>query len=249
MTSGTDRPATRPIPHLTPAPLDPLTLGSTVVVAPHPDDESLGCGGTIARLRQANIPVQVLVVSDGSMSHPNSVAYPADRLRWVRQQEALNALALLGVSADAVTFMNQQDGRVLTPEQDGFSDTVLFVRELFSRLRPQTVLVPWQRDPHRDHRAVWQLVDAALTMTANPPRRLAYFVWLWELAQPADWPQPGEARAWQIDISDVLAVKKRAIAAHTSQVTRLIDDDPTGFYLSPELLTHFDRTEEIYFET
>ena len=76
----------------------PARWGTTLVVAPHPDDESLGCGGAIALLRQQEQTVQVLFVSDGSMSHPNSQKYSAEARRDLREQEARNALAILGVS-------------------------------------------------------------------------------------------------------------------------------------------------------
>jgi LmbE family N-acetylglucosaminyl deacetylase len=241
-------PAPWPLPDLLPLPLDPLTLGSVLVVAPHPDDESLGCGGTVARLRQADVPVHVLMVSDGTMSHPHSPTYPAARLRAVREAETIEALRRLGVSAEDVTFLRQPDARVATPEQPEFDNVVALIVDVLARVRPGAVLLPWRRDPHRDHRAVWQLTDAALTQLPDRPRRLEYMVWLWERADPADWPRPGEVRAWQVDIGSVLAVKKEAIAAHQSQVTRLIDDDPTGFYLSPALLRHFDRSDEFYFE-
>ena len=75
---------------------DLAQIGNALVIAPHPDDESLGCGGTIALLRQRGYSVHVLFVSDGTMSHPNSPAYPAERLRKVREAEALDALEVPG---------------------------------------------------------------------------------------------------------------------------------------------------------
>ena len=52
------------------------TFGKTLIVAPHPDDESLGCGGAIALLRKFNLEVSILVLSDGTLSHPNSLKFP-----------------------------------------------------------------------------------------------------------------------------------------------------------------------------
>src|SRR5580693_6225633 len=52
-----------------------------VVVAPHPDDESLACGGLIADACRQGGRGKVVIVSDGGGSHPNSRAYPPDRLR------------------------------------------------------------------------------------------------------------------------------------------------------------------------
>ncbi|QKZ13973.1 PIG-L deacetylase family protein [Spirosoma sp. KUDC1026] len=230
----------------------PLTnlrsLGTTLVVAPHPDDESLGCGGTIARLRQLDLPVYVLFVSDGTLSHPNSPSYPADRLRDLRETEALAALHILGVPEANATFMRQKDRQVLTPDQPGFEDTVQYVTRLLAHQKPDTILVPWRRDPHPDHRASWQLVHEAVTRVSNPPRVLEYLIWLWELGDGADMPREDEVTGWRVAIDTVMAQRDQAIAAHRSQVTRLIDDDPAAFYLSPELLTHFARPRELFLE-
>ena len=229
--------------------LDELEMiGNALVIAPHPDDESLGCGGTIALLRQRGFAVHVLFVSDGTGSHPNSPAYPADRLRQLRESEALAALQLLDVSPENATFMRQKDTQVATPHSAGFADAIDFVREVVDRVRPTTVLVPWRRDPHRDHRASWQILNGAVAQLSSPPRVLEYLIWLWELGSEADMPGRNEMIVWRVPIDSVMAQRDRAIAAHRSQVTRMIDDDPTAFYLSPELLTHFDAPRELFLE-
>ncbi|WP_080239660.1 PIG-L deacetylase family protein [Spirosoma rigui] len=232
-------------------PLDELSnFGTVLVVAPHPDDESLGCGGTIALLRERGQPVHVLFVSDGTMSHPNSPSYPASRLAEVREAEALDALRVLNVSPGQATFMRQKDSQVATPDRPDFTGAVAALQTLLDTVKPDTVLVPWRRDPHRDHRASWQQLAAALDQrTTRPrPRVLEYLIWLWELGNEADMPGTGEMTVWSVPIESVMAQRDRAIAAHRSQVTRLIDDDPTAFYLSPELLTHFDRPRELFLE-
>lgn len=223
-------------------------LGPTLVVAPHPDDESLGCGGTLALLRQLGYPVHVLFVSDGTMSHPNSPTYPAERLRELREAEALEALHILGVDPACATFMRQKDTQVPTPGTPGFSEAVDRVVEGLTTLQPTTVLVPWRRDPHRDHRASWQITHEAITQLTVRPRVLEYLIWLWELGDSVAMPQPEEVTVWRVAIEAVFAQRSQAIAAHRSQVTRLINDDPTGFYLSPELLTHFAQPRELFLE-
>lgn len=229
-------------------PIDINRIGNALVVAPHPDDESLGCGGTIALLRQQGYHVHVLFVSDGTMSHPNSPSYPAERLRQVRESEALDALRLLNVPADNAVFMRQKDTQVATVDSAGFADAVAFVHQLLADSKPTTVLVPWRRDPHRDHRASWQIVHAALAMLPVQPRVLEYLIWLWELGNERDMPNRDEMAVWSVPIETVIAQRNQAIAAHQSQVSRLIDDDPTAFYLSPELLTHFSKPRELFLE-
>lgn len=227
---------------------DLRTIGPALVMAPHPDDESLGCGGTIVHLRQLGYPVHVLFVSDGTLSHPNSASYPAARLRHLRETEAREALQMLGVAADACTFMQLPDRRVPSAGESGFAEAVTVVVELLNRLQPATLFMPWQRDPHPDHRACWQIGQQAAHDARSKPRVLEYLIWLWELGSPNDLPQPDITQLWRVDITDVQPQRDRAIAAHRSQVTRLIDDDPTAFYLSPELLAHFAPPRELFVE-
>lgn len=233
-------------------PLLPATavtgFGPTLVVAPHQDDESLGCGGAIALLRRAGIPVTVIFVSDGTGSHPNSRAYPPQRLRDTREAEALAALALLGVPAEAAIFLRLPDTAVPLPGQANFAATAARVVTALDAAAPQTILLPWRRDPHCDHRAAWELVHAALAEREARPRLLEYPIWVWELAGAGDRPLPGEVGGWRLAIDAVLPQKVAAIAAHHSQTTALIDDDPNGFRLLPDVLAHFVEPWEIYLE-
>lgn len=229
-------------------PLSVHQMSHVLVIAPHPDDESLGCGGTIALLRQEGFRVHVLFVSDGTMSHPNSPSYPADRLRQVREAEALEALRQLDVPVDSAIFMRQKDTQVATTDSPDFAAAVAFVQKVVEAIQPATVLVPWRRDPHRDHRASWQIVNAALSMLTVKPRVLEYLIWLWELGHERDMPGHDEMVVWSVPIKTVMNQRNRAIAAHRSQVSRMIDDDPTAFYLSPELLMHFSEPRELFLE-
>jgi LmbE family N-acetylglucosaminyl deacetylase len=66
-----------------------------IVIAPHPDDESLECGGLIADACEQGLRAKVVIVSDGAGSHPNSKAYPPDRLiHSVRRRQDKRARSL-----------------------------------------------------------------------------------------------------------------------------------------------------------
>ena len=234
-----------------------LKWESTLVIAPHPDDESLGCGGVIALLRQHQQPVQVLFISDGSMSHPHSQHYPAEARRDLREQEAREALKILGVSPQTSTFLRLPDTQVpLPPLAQGagvpassgerFDEAVAAIRYHLQRIKPRTLLVPWRRDPHGDHRATWHLLRAAVARLDLAIRWLEYPIWVWESVQAEDLPTVMDGEWFKVDITEVLPQKRRAIAAHVSQTTSLIDDDPNGFMLSAAMIDHFTQPYEFY---
>ena len=216
---------------------------SILFVAPHPDDETLGCGGAIALCRQFNIPVAVLVVSDGTKSHPNSLAYPPVVLKKLRENESTAALAILGVAPEAVTFLGLPDGAV---DVNSTEKELAFCSEYLSNLQPSIVFLPWRNDPHEDHRASWQLMTTAVKNLALSPRIIEYPIWDWDTQQRGNF--TGSIAAWKLDISHVLELKKNAIAQYRSQISNLIDDDPEGFRLTPQMLQNFTQPWEIYLE-
>ncbi|MEH2363209.1 PIG-L deacetylase family protein [Nostoc sp.] len=221
-----------------------IASSPVLIVAPHPDDETLGCGGAIALLRSLNCHVQVLVISDGTLSHPRSQKYPADRLKPLREAETLSALKLLGVEVNDVTFLRMQDGSIPTQYQSAVVSCCAYIREI----APQIIFLPWRYDPHADHRATWKLIHAVLDDLRLSPRLIEYPIWDWDSEQRGSLPASVEVTTWRLNISTVVELKQQAIAAYRSQITDLIDDDPEGFRLSPEMLANFTRSWEVYIE-
>ena len=224
------------------------SLGRTVIVIPHPDDEALGCGGLLALLRQAGQEVAAVQVSDGTMSHPHSQEFSPAARRELRYAELRHALAVLDVNENNVLYLGLPDSQVPSAGP-AFDEAVARLAAFLTEQRADTVLTPWRRDPHPDHRATSQLTAAALASLPQPPRRLEYVVWAWERAAPADLPQPSEGQGFQLDIGSVLARKQRAIAAHRSQLAPgIITDDPSGFLLADTMLAHFAQPTEVFIE-
>jgi LmbE family N-acetylglucosaminyl deacetylase len=217
---------------------------SILIVAPHPDDETLGCGGAIALLRQLNLSVAVTVVSDGTKSHPNSLAYPSPKLKKLREQESLAALAILGVAPEAVTFLNMPDGAVSTSGES--AKAIASIARYLTNLNPSIIFLPWRKDPHPDHRASSQLFIDAIEHLAISLRLIEYPIWDWDTTQRQDFSE--SVNAWRLDISSVLKLKRQAIAQYRSQISDLINDDPEGFRLSAEMLQNFTQPWEIYLE-
>jgi LmbE family N-acetylglucosaminyl deacetylase len=98
-----------------------------LIVAPHPDDETLGCGGAIALLAAKGYDLQVLVISDGTGSHPHSQTHPAPVLESIRSQETIAALGILGVDPGSIAFLHLKDGAIPTitaPEAKKYTATL-----------------------------------------------------------------------------------------------------------------------------
>jgi LmbE family N-acetylglucosaminyl deacetylase len=223
-------------------------LGSVVVVAPHPDDESLGCGGLLALLAGNGNSPHVLVVTDGARSHPGSLTHPPALLSAIREQETKNALNALGIPKSDVEFMRFPDCGLPPDQTPHFDAAASVVRNRLASWAPDTLLIPWRRDPHCDHEATWRLMRKAVIGLRTKPRILEYPIWAWTRPDTEVAPTVEEGSAWRLDISPVLALKRNAVAQHRSQLGALIHDDPDGFVLQPEMLAHFFRPWELFLE-
>jgi len=222
---------------------DIIGTGTALILAPHPDDESLGCGGLIAACAAAKRAPLVAILTDGAASHPNSRAFPPERLRAQRAQEVRLAVACLGLPDDRIVFLGEPDGAapVNGPAFGAVVDklTALVRREA----NCGAILAPWLHDPHCDHEAASRI--ASVVAERAGVRAVAYPVWGWMLPPDTAVPAP-IGRGWRLDIAASLPRKRQAIRAHRTQYGGLITDDPTGFQLPLQLLSVFDSCFETY---
>lgn len=215
--------------------------GDVLLLAPHPDDETLGCGGAIAALTEAGHKVQVVVVTDGCHSHPRSRLYPTEQLRQLREAEVQQAVAILtGGHGPAPIMLNYPDAA--TPEDD---DAIAAAADRIVPLVSETTTAlwaAWGNDPHHDHINVARI---AAGVAARLPH-LAYWsypIWGRFLEQI---PTLNPAQMVKFDTQNWQDRKAKAVAAHASQMTGLITDDPTGFRMSDILQQHFITTPELF---
>jgi LmbE family N-acetylglucosaminyl deacetylase len=217
-----------------------------LVVAPHPDDESLGCGGLVATLARKGASFRFVFVTDGGASHRNSRSWPRPRLAARRKVEATEALRRLGVGAEPHVFLGLADAAMPSADSSDWQRAVDRVVALVGAFEPDLALLPWRRDPHCDHRSSWTLARSAIGSAGCHPLMLEYAIWLTELGGSNDYPRRREAEAIQFDISHALPVKQAAIAAHATQTTALIDDDPEGFVLTPATIARLTQPNETF---
>lgn len=207
-----------------------------LVVAPHPDDDAIGCGGTLARLARRGARISVTYVTDGSASHLRSRRFPPPVLRDIREHEARAALRTLGIRCEP-QFLRAPDSGL---SGLGALERERLVKALvgrIARLRPQLVFAPWSRDPHPDHVVTAAIVADALRAARRKPTLLAYGVWLPVRGSAADQPRPDEAAIYDVSLRAAdREVKRAAIMQHRSQTGTLIDDDPDGFRIDESML-------------
>ena len=208
--------------------------GGLVVIAPHPDDESLACGGLIAAACAARRRVKVVVVSDGTGSHPRSRAYPRTRLRALREAEARNAVSALGLPPRELVFLRLPDRFVPSqgPAAEAAVDAIVAAAQ---KTAATALFVSWRHDRHCDHVAAYWLARSArqrLGVTLYE-----YSVWGAALA-PRALVTPVVA-GFRLPVSRHRQRKRRAVAAHRSQLGELIKDDPSGFRMSAGDLARF----------
>lgn len=204
-----------------------------LVVAPHPDDETIGAHALMGRLRRQGVAIRVLVVTDGGASHPGSRRWPHQRLTRERQRETRRAMRPIGVAAGAIAFLGLPDGAL---PAHGEAAARRIGRAIRRAPRPLLVVAPASTDDHPDHRVVSAAVSAARQAGV---RRLSYPVW------PAGAALPG-ARPMPLTVAERLA-KLRAIRNYRTQTGR-ITDDPNGFALTGRQIAAFSGPAEHFVE-
>ena len=222
-------------------PADILAPGPLFVLAPHPDDESLGTGGLIAGQAKAGRPIHVALLTDGTGSHPNSARYPAPRLAALREAEATAALAHLGLPPTALHPLRYPD-RYAPREGQALDEAAAVLQALLARTGATTLVTAWIADPHADHEAAALIARRAVAGTTI--RLLHVPVWGLTLPPDAELDLPPITGA-RYDVTPFLPAKRAAVAAHRSQMTPLIDDDPHGFCLDPAFIALFTGPTEI----
>lgn len=199
----------------------------TLVLAPHPDDETLGAGGLIARLRRAGVPVTIVAITDGEHAYADT-----PNLADIRIPEQIEALHRLGVPERMIH-------RLHLPDRDVSDYEGQLVKLLLPLVTADMHLVaPWQHDFHPDHEAAGRAA-ATVAQSKNVPLT-SYVFWTWHRGNPAMLHGLPVAK---LPLSEAeLKSKLHALQAHVSQFEHG-DGQPI---LSPELLVPAQRPFEVY---
>ncbi len=189
-------------------------FGRVLAIAPHPDDEILGCGGTLARLVDEGGEVTIAVATTG---HPS--VFPPEQVEQV-QQEMRRAHGIIGVSDTRLLGLPAAELDTIPAREcnDAFA-------KLVDAIRPDTLLLPFVGDIHLDHQLTFlaAMVAARPRHSAAPCQILCY-----ETVSETNWYAAPTTPAFvpnvYVDISGTLERKLEAFAAFASQVRPFPDE-------------------------
>ena len=211
-----------------------------VVLAPHPDDESLACGALLARAF-AGAGAHVICLTDGSASHPGSREWSAERLGILRRAELARAIECLGGTARDMTWMGLPDAMLYRVDPQ---DIAARLERTIEQTGASHVFAPAREDHHEDHQVTAKFAVALRTIRPDWVFH-CYPVW-------SRWDDPDFAHSIApyapryLPPGKHLARKRAAIAAHRSQLGQVVADDPSGFVLPPGFTDRFANEDEIF---
>ncbi len=173
-----------------------------LVLSPHPDDESIGCGGTIRLIIEKGGKVDILQMTKGENAPLDDTIQSKEQMANTREAEAKNACQILGVQNRFV--LSGTDGQLENSEH-----IVADITEHLSQNDYDLILCPWPHDQHKDHQVCFKHFTDAIKASHNNTS-----IWLYEVWTPL---HPNTA----VDISSTIDTKKQAISAYQSQIKQI----------------------------
>ena len=219
-----------------------LGADALLVVAAHPDDETLGVGGLLHRAAALGLAITVIAVTDGEGSHPDSPTHSPGALAARRRIELRESIDELAPGADLV-FLGVPDGGIREQPEVLDEAVTAGIQSLREGGRRVLVLAPWTGDGHGDHRVTGAIVARVCEREEVEVR--TYPIWLWHWGSPEDVPW-AVAEGLTLDHVE-LEAKRRALARHSSQTSALSDQPGDEVMLHEAMQAHFLRSSEVVF--
>jgi LmbE family N-acetylglucosaminyl deacetylase len=195
-----------------------------IVFAPHPDDETLGCGGTIAKKIAEGYEVLIVVMTDGRFLLLKSFGIDCEptpeQVKEIRRCEVLRATKILGVPEENVIFLDFVDG-TLWEDEKAAEEKVAAILEKYA---PSEVYFPYERDGHPDHQAANRIVRRAVRKLGMKPIMYRYTI-MHKFARFGPLIESifsiFKRDRVRVDVSDFLSLKKEAVKEFKSELTAI----------------------------
>lgn len=173
-----------------------MSEGRIVILSPHPDDEIIGCGGTIYMYHLKKAEITCIFMTDGRRGGEE---YNEDELVSIRKEEAKNAANIIGI--DRLVFLSNRDSE-LSPSSNNIAE----LTSILDKLRPDAIFIPFLMDNHNDHIATNQIFLSAIN---SLPSLLCYAYSVWT---------PLPFFNLNVDITPYVDIKRRALEEYRSQL-------------------------------
>ena len=181
--------------------------GTTLAVAPYPDHQILGCGGSLALLRQMGYRVRTLFLG----GRPPAADQATHDPRRTSEEASRVAIAQLGISEEASACLRIRDGLFPHQNDPGFEESTRLVINELQELEPDTVLLPKLTHDQPDLLATWQIIRKAVQQFASPLRLIEYVLLEQQLRGTAVTKPTAEHTVWRLDIKEVMDQKAEAV--------------------------------------
>lgn len=216
--------------------------------APHPDDETGGCGGTIAKRVREGYEVLVVVMTDGKHAFSKVLGIDSDptpsELKEIRKEEVRRATRILGVKEENLLFLDFADGMLEKDEREAQEKVIEILRE---NPLPVEVYFPYEKDFHIDHRVTNRIVRNSIKKLG-----LCTMGYQYSIAQKYGRIGPlidaffnlFRHNMIRVDISEFLPLKEAAVKENKSQISIISTRQKRPLL---ERLGKFLRKEEIFY--
>lgn len=218
---------------------------TALIVAPHPDDETFGCGGLISLKRAAGVPVRVILLTDGE-AVATGLGEKPETVVAARRREFSTACQALGLENDALRYLHLPDGCLPHPYQTGFAEAVKALAAEIENFAPGEIYCPHLLEVHPDHLAATLMTREAVRVSGRNSAMFYYPVWMWYHASSGLRKRLSTTDAWRLDIAAVLSDKEKAMAAYL-EAPKTSQGNPYCGRLPQAFLRNFKRKYEVYF--
>jgi len=227
-----------------------------VVFAPHPDDEILGCGGTIAKKLSEGYDICVVFMTDGrySLTEFGISSDPTPfEMKEIRREEAMRAMKILGLNEKNLLFLDFED-KTLEKYEDQVQKRIV---EILKDISPAEIFFPQEKEYNVDHRATNRIIRRAIGILDIHPIEYQYIIaWSFPFYLLIHVMNEGtfdqftsrflKRNLIRVDISKFLPLKKTAVEEYKSQIT-LLSSGQGRPALKRSFLKRFLKTREKFF--
>lgn len=215
--------------------------GAIAILAPHPDDEALGCGAAIAAASDIAKDIHIICLTDGRASHQNSCAWFPEKLVNTRRKEFIKSCAILTKGRAKTYWLNYIDQHSPNNATEQLKAAEA-IAALLAYADIKAIWASWLFDPHIDHKNTALIALFLKQHYFKNARLYFYSVWGRFIATKA----LHNYECFAFNSQPYLGRKKAASLAHKTQMTDLINDDPSGFMMEQKTLEHLIHSPEYF---